>query len=101
MVRPRPSRIVKDITENLTRTEKFVLLTLSVYSDDKTGAAFPGEVRLAHDALMSERHLRRILYSLEAKGFITIEARRGGKKRADRTNLYTLSCVTAPKAPDI
>jgi hypothetical protein len=66
----KATAFVKDLRENLTVPEKFVLLILADYhrSDDKV--AWPSVSTLAYDCLMEERSVSRILSRLEEKQFI-------------------------------
>jgi hypothetical protein len=66
----KATAFVKDLHENLSVPEKFVLLILADYhrSDDKV--AWPSVSTLAKDCLMEDRSVSRILSRLEEKGFI-------------------------------
>ena len=66
----KATAFVKELRENLTVTDKFVLLMLAEYhrTDDKL--AWPSAATLADDCLMEERSVRRILARLEENGFL-------------------------------
>ena len=86
----RAAGIIKGLTENLTRSEKFVLLTLADYYNEETGRCDPSTGRLAAETIMSERNLVRVNHSLEEKGFIRIRDRH----QRHRTNQYDLLCLS-------
>jgi hypothetical protein len=81
---------VKDLSANLTRSEKLLLLILADYHNDKTEQCDPKVQVLAEDALMGTRRVQQILTSLELKGFIRIEGREGGRRRSAQ---YWLTCL--------
>jgi hypothetical protein len=66
----------------LTPAEKLVALVLADYFNSELGYAYPGIERLAAEALVGERHCRRIIHQLETKGVISIE--QGGGRFANR-----------------
>lgn len=82
---------VKRLHENLTRSEKFLLLILADYHNDETEQCDPSLETLARDALMSRRHVIRTVQRLAEKGFLAIERRRD-ESRQD-SNQYNLLCV--------
>lgn len=71
----RATAAVKEITEGLTRSEKFLLLILADYHNAETGQCDPTLKRLGRDALMTERAAQIVIKSLEEKGFIQVETR--------------------------
>jgi len=83
--------LVKGMRENLTRTEKFLLLILADYHNDETGQCDPSLERLAADTLTSRRQVVNALQSLAKKGFISIERRREDGKQG--SNQYHLPCL--------
>lgn len=68
----------------LTRTEKLVLFVLADCFNPDYHCAWPSVKSLARAALVSDRHIRRILRSLEAKGAIQTTESRG----LGHTNCY-------------
>ncbi|MFQ5949671.1 MAG: helix-turn-helix domain-containing protein [Nitrospiria bacterium] len=70
--------------ELITRSEKFLLLTLGDYHNHHTQTAFVSVTTLAYDTLCSERQCRYLLRSLETKGLIATVIGHSGK-----TNSYT------------
>ena len=92
---------IKRLRENLTRSEKFLLLILADYHNDETGRCDPAVKTLAIDALMSERHAMRTLKELARKGFVHIIRRRDDDVQG--TNQYNLLCLgdaMSPPQPD-
>lgn len=85
----RATAFIKTIRENLTRSEKLVLLILADYHNDETGQCDPSLQRLATDCLSSKRNIIRILQSLERKGFLAICERFA--ERQNTSNQYDLS----------
>ena len=83
--------LVKGMRENLTRTEKFLLLILADYHNDETGQCDPSLDRLAEDTLTSRSQTIRSLKALAKKGFIVIERRREDGKQG--SNQYHLPCL--------
>ena len=74
---------VKELTEDITRSEKLTLLILADYYSDATGRCDPSIGRLADECLISERHLVRVLQSLDRKGLIRIIKRPGKRNQYD------------------
>lgn len=70
----------------ISRSEKLLLLILADYYNDEAKAAWPSISTLATEALMSERHVQRLLDSLAAKGVIQI-SRGGGRGHSSRYEL--------------
>lgn len=68
---------VAEITENITRSEKLLLLCLANRHNIDTGRIFPSIERLARESLMSTRTCIRCLHGLEAKGFIQVKREQG------------------------
>lgn len=64
-------------------TEKAILLVIANYSDGN-GRSYPGQQNIAVQASSSERTVRRVLESLEARGIIAREERR--RKDGSRTS---------------
>ena len=73
----------------LTSSEKFVLIALADRADERH-SCFPSYERIAVDVASSRRTVARAISSLEAKGFIVIEARRG-KDGKHTSNRYVLT----------
>jgi Helix-turn-helix domain len=67
----KATAFVKDLTTNLSCTEKLVLLVLADYHHTQKKAAWPSIPLLAKECLTTERNLYRILGRLEEKQFIT------------------------------
>ena len=85
---------VAEITENITRSEKLLLLCLSNRYNDDERCAWISVPRLAKESLMSERTVHRSLESLVAKGFIAIGLRPG------QSSVYLLTAMSAmPPTP--
>ena len=82
--------------DNLTRTEKFLLLILADYHNDETGQCDPSLERLAADTLTSRRQVVNALQSLARKEFIIIERRREDGKQG--SNQYHLPCLQSAMA---
>jgi hypothetical protein len=59
--------------EPITKTEKLFLLVVADYVNAETGVAWPSVARLARECLMSQRNVRYVAQSLEAKGLLRIE----------------------------
>lgn len=76
---------VKGLRENLTRSEKLVLMMLADYHNDETGQCDPSLQRLADDCLSSRRNVIRLLQALDGKGFLTTI------ERSNQTNQYNLN----------
>lgn len=91
----RATSYVTSIVDNITPAEKLVLLVLSNYFSDRKHAAWPSVATLARQALMSERHARRLLKKLAGKGFISIQQSAGR-----RSNSYTFPGYQ-PGHPDV
>lgn len=91
----RATAAVKGLADNLTAREKLVLFLLSDHHNEHTGQCNPGKKALAAQAMSSQRHLQRVLRSLEAKGFIRVLS--GGGRQ---TNQYLLTCVDGLPTPD-
>lgn len=68
---------VAELTENITRSEKLVMLCLANRHHPDTGRIFPSIARLADESLMSTRTCIRCLQTLESKGFVRIHRARG------------------------
>lgn len=64
-------------------TEKAILLVIANYADGN-GRSYPGQQNIAEQASSSERTVRRVLESLEARGIIAREERR--RKDGSRTS---------------
>jgi hypothetical protein len=94
---------VKELREGpngqvLTRTEKLVMFVLADCFNPDYYCAWPSVERLARASLLTDRHVRRILRSLEAKGVIqTTENRGSGHTNAYRFPGFT-SDVTSSKS---
>lgn len=61
---------VKGLTENITQSEKFLLLILADYHNTAMRSAWPSVALLAEECLMHERTAIRTIRSLETKDFI-------------------------------
>ena len=70
--------------QNITCTEKLILFVLADCYNEDYHQAWPSVQRLAKDALISERHARRVLRTLEAKGLVQVMKRHG----MGHTNAY-------------
>lgn len=81
---------VADIHDDITRSEKMLLLCLANRHNKDKGIAWASIPSLSADALMSERTCYRVLDALEAKGFITIVVRPG------KTSEYQINGVDTP-----
>jgi hypothetical protein len=68
--------------EALTPAEKLVALVIADYYNSELGYAYPSMERLAAESLVGDRHCRRIVKQLEAKGVLAIE--QGGGRFANR-----------------
>jgi hypothetical protein len=82
---------------DLPATEKLILLVIADHADDYGENAYPGIARIARRASVTERHARRILHDLAARGLLRIDRQRGGgiDVRADRRpNRYAIIGVT-------
>ncbi len=67
--------------QTLTRSEKFLLLTLADYHHEGRGYAVAGVEVLAQDTALSTRQIRRLLHSLAEKKLLDIETTTGGLNR--------------------
>lgn len=61
---------MKELRENLTLTEKFVLLMLAEYHRTDQKNSWPSSGTLAHDCLMDRRSVLRVVARLEEKQFV-------------------------------
>lgn len=78
----------------ITASEKLILLLIAeAYSDDEE-ASWPAMKRLSAEGLMSQRHLRRVLGSLEERGLIAREERTR-KNGSQTTNAIRFPCLGA------
>jgi hypothetical protein len=89
---------VKDIMcgargEEISGTQKFILLVLADYFNDEEGYAWPSVATLANKCLCSERTVQDSLRHLEHVGLISIEKITGQKSR-----YYVLSCTPEKSA---
>lgn len=73
----KATAIVAEIIDNITRSEKLLLMCLSNRHNDDEGCAWASISRLAKESLMSERTAYRALDTLFAKGFVEIGERKG------------------------
>jgi DNA-binding MarR family transcriptional regulator len=78
----------------LTRSEKLLLVCLADYVNSSSNVAFPSVRRLAAEVMVSERHIRNLLRSLERKGLLTTEHRTGS------TSHYRLVSLLPESVPD-
>jgi len=85
--------------EALTPAEKLVALVIADYYNSELGYAFPSMDRLAAESLVGDRHCRRIVKQLEAKGVLAID--QGGGRFANRYSFPHLSGVSLPPAADV
>lgn len=84
--------------EDLTHAEFRVLVLLMNYTDRHLMNAYPGTVRLAQDMAINDvRQVRRLLKSLEAKGYLEV-VWAGGSRRGSRRSA-TNYMVTLPDHP--
>lgn len=82
------------VDTKLPQAQKLVLLLLAHYSD-KDMTCYPGQTRLADQAGMSDRNVRRAVSELEAKGLIYRQKR--FRKDGTRTSdLYHLNVGSQP-----
>lgn len=81
-------RLVFDHIQELSLYEKAVLLNLLSRADEK-GACFPGKKRIANDTGMSVSQVKRVIKSLEAKGYLVIK-RRFKDNSEYSSNLYEI-----------
>lgn len=87
----KASAFVKEITRNITQSEKLVLLVLADYHHTKHQAAWPSVSVLAEECLLTERGLYKILARLKRKGFLLIQGERG------RRNEYVILGLDTPE----
>lgn len=85
--------------EALTPAEKLVALVIADYYNPELGYAYPSMERLAAESLVGDRHCRRIVKQLEAKGVLSIET--GGGRFANRYRFPHLDGVSIPPAGDV
>jgi hypothetical protein len=85
--------------EALTPAEKLVALVIADYYNAELGYAYPSMERLAAEALVGDRHCRRIVKQLEAKGVLAI--RQGGGRFANRYAFPGLDGVALPPVADV
>lgn len=89
---------------DLPATEKLVLLVIADHADDYGENAYPGIARIARRASVTDRHARRILHDLAARGYLRIDRQRGGglDLRADRRpNRYAILGLTSVSGRDL
>jgi hypothetical protein len=73
--------------QNVTYTEKLLLIVLANYADER-GKCWPSQERLASDTCMTDRGVRKVFVSLEAKGLLRRQhRRRAGKQTSDMITL--------------
>lgn len=77
----KASAFVKEITNNITQSEKLVLLVLADYHHTKEKAAWPSLEVLAEECLVTKSGLCRILSRLEKKQFLVRDSGGGRNKR--------------------
>lgn len=88
---------VKELT-GMSRSEKLLLMILSDYYQEEEHCAWPSISRLARETLLKERHVYKLIASLEAKGFLKVTHQQGGRT----TNRYTFPGYTpVPKTGDV
>jgi len=89
--------------EGLEPQEKLLLVILADHFNDKEGAAWAGQTRIAKMMGVSDRQVRRLQVSLVEKGLLNVELRTG------QSNLYRMvtpdvlsypSGHTSPTTPD-
>lgn len=85
--------------EALTPAEKLTALVIADYYNAELGYAYPSMERLAAESLVGERHCRRIVKQLEAKGVLVIE--QGGGRFANRYRFPGLDGVALPPVADV
>ena len=61
------------MTENITSSEKFVLLVLANRVNQETGQCFPSLNTIARETCLTQRGVQKIIKSLEQKNLITVE----------------------------
>lgn len=88
----KASGYVKELRDNLTITEKFVLLVLADYHNTEMASSWPSMPTLASDCLMTERAVQQIVHRLAEKKFIC-RAIGGGR---GRINGYSIAGVDYP-----
>lgn len=89
---------------DLPATEKLVLLVIADHADDYGENAYPGIARIARRASVTDRHARRILHDLAARGYLRIDRQRGGglDVRADRRpNRYAILGLTSVSGREV
>jgi len=79
--------------QQVTRSEKLLLLVLADYHDEERNYAWPSVATLAEDTLMSGRNVQLLLRTLQAKGLIIIEAQRL-EVGVSRPNRYHFPALT-------
>lgn len=79
---------------DLTHAEFRVLLTVASYTDAHGRNAYPGQDRIAADAVVRPNTARDALKSLIAKGWLTVADSTGGKYGRGRAAVYELSTPT-------
>jgi len=89
--------------EGLEPQEKLLLVILADHFNDKEGAAWAGQARIAKMMGVSDRQVRRLQVSLVSKGLLNVELRTG------QSNLYRMVTPdvlsyplghTSPTTPD-
>lgn len=90
----KASGYVKELREDITVTEKFVLLVLAEYHNTEKKAAWPSVATLAADCLMTERGVQQILTRLTQKKFIIRSRSVGGR---GNVSAYQIVGVDTPK----
>ncbi len=70
--------------EGLEPQEKLLLVILADHFNDKEGAAWAGQARIAKMMGVSDRQVRRLQVSLVSKGLLNVELRTG------QSNLYRM-----------
>lgn len=81
---------VKEL-RGVTPAERIVLYAFADYADKAGGSVWPSLLTIADECEIDERTARRIVRRLEARGLVSVAARRGIGGRA--TNAYELLFV--------
>lgn len=80
---------VKELTEGLSLTDKFVLLMLGEYHRTDEKLAWPSVATLARDCLMTQRGVQQVLARLIKNGFI-VRLKGGGRGKLNGYQLVGL-----------
>lgn len=85
--------------QDLSPLEKLLLIVLSDHFNDKEGAAWPSQQRIALLMGVSDRTVRRLQTSLQDKGILNVEHRTGSSNMYRMITPDTMSYPSGHRSP--